>query len=184
MEIISEATRRPIPALLDGEIDLGIVTERSANPNLVFTPLFRDEMVVILAPDHPLARRPFIEARDFTGQRLLTYRVDPGEMAFYREVLEPEGVRPQRIVQMELTEGIIELVRGGMGMSVLARWAVSQYLATGDLIALPLTAGGFHRDWFAATLAKTHELPYVRDFISAIARSPGVHRANLKVARA
>jgi LysR family transcriptional regulator for metE and metH len=182
VEIVSEATRRPIPALLDGEIDLGIVTERSDNPNVAFSPLFRDELVVILSPDHRLARRPFIEAADFRGQRLFTYRVAPTELAYYRQVLQPTGVRPDKIVQMELTEGIVELVRAGMGISVLARWAVAQYLTTGDLVGLPLTAGGFYRDWFAATLATTRDQPYVRDFISAIARTPRMERPKQRIA--
>ena len=42
-----------------------------------------------------------------------------------------------------LTEAIIEMVRGGLGVATFARWAAAPQLASGAVVGLPLTANGF-----------------------------------------
>lgn len=53
---------------------------------------------------------------------------------------------------MQLTEAIIELVKAGLGITVMARWAIKPYVESGQLIALPLTEVGLYRTWYAVTL--------------------------------
>ena len=42
----------------------------------------------------------------------------------FQRLLTPAGISPRRLQQVQLTEAILELVRAGLGVSVLARWAV------------------------------------------------------------
>ena len=55
------------------------------------------------------------------------------------DVLAPAGVQPRSIQEVTLTEAIIEVVKGGLGVALLARWAVAPQLASGSLAGLPLT---------------------------------------------
>src|SRR5262245_24377891 len=68
VRILAEATRRPIQALLDGKLDLAITSSKVRNRRLQYKPLFKDEVVVVMRPDHPLARKPFIVASDFADE--------------------------------------------------------------------------------------------------------------------
>jgi len=81
---------------------------------------------------------------------------------------------------VRLTEAMVELVRAGMGVAVLARWAVAREIDNGSLIAIPLTSRGFQRRWQAATL-RGAQSKYVKDFIDLLAR--GVNRQEIAVVR-
>lgn len=121
-----EATRQPVKALLAGELDLGILSAPPRRGGHCVAPLFRGELVVLMSAAQPLASRVTVRAADFAGEHLFTYAVPTHELELFRRVLEPGRVRPRRVTQVELTEAMIELVRAGLGLTVLARWALPQ----------------------------------------------------------
>ena len=120
VQIVVEATRRPIQTLLDGKLDLAIVSTPVRNSKLLFKPLFQDEMLVVMRPDYPLASRPFLKAEDFSHENLIVYSTLEETMVF-QKVLLPAGVAPKHVTQVQLTEAILEMVKNGLGISVMAR---------------------------------------------------------------
>src|SRR5262245_34795398 len=60
VRIAVEATHQPLQALLDGKIDVGIISSRLRNAKITYTPLFKDELVVVTSPGHPFSRKPYI----------------------------------------------------------------------------------------------------------------------------
>ena len=171
IQVVAEATQHPLPYLLDGRLDLAIVSDPVRDRRLVARRLFDTEMVVIVAPRHPLATRPYVRAEDFAHETLLIYPPKE-ESSIYQDVLVPAGIRPADLQQIQLTEAIIELVKAGLGIAVLARWAVAPYVKAGALRAVPLTRRGYRRAWSAATLKDMARVPYVRDFIDLVAKHP------------
>ena len=122
----------------------------------------RDELVAVMAPDHRLASRPFLEAEDFADEELVLH-FDPSSSVVVRELLVPASVEPKRISELQLTEAVLSVVRAGMGVSVLAHWAVAPELDAGRLIARRLTRHGLHRQWSATTLSETESPAVVED---------------------
>jgi LysR family transcriptional regulator for metE and metH len=169
LKIDAEATHRPVQALLQGKLDLGIVTDVQRDKRLQYRPLFEDEFVAVMAPDHPLAARPFVTARDFTDQNLILY-VSPEESTVFEKVLRPAGVVPARVSTVPLTEAIIEMVKAGLGISALARWAVEEQIAAGKIAAVPLTRKGLHRQWQAVTIKRDVIPAYIDEFIGLLSR--------------
>ena len=53
------------------------------------------------------------------------------------------------MVRVPLTEAILELVKAGCGVSILARWAIRPWVESGDVAARPLAGRGFVRSWTA-----------------------------------
>src|SRR5262249_11118215 len=64
VRIDAAATDRTIAALLDGDIDLGLVFAAKSDPRVRMTRLFEDENIVVMAPGHPLATHKIVEAED------------------------------------------------------------------------------------------------------------------------
>ena len=105
-------------------------------------------MVAVMSHEHPLAGTPFVRLADFRREKLITY-VAREDSHFVTRVLEPAGVIPRAIEPVQLTEAIIEMVRAGLGIAVLARWAVAPYLHDSSLRAVKVTAEGLRREWKA-----------------------------------
>ena len=171
VQIVAEATRQPVPALLEGRIDLGIVSGPVRNARIRLVPLFRDEMVAVLPPGHRSRSARFFAAEDFAGETLITYAAPREELTVFRDVLLPAGVRPARWLPMEITEAIVELVSAGRGVSVMARWAAEPYAAGGRLVLRRLTEKGIRRLWSAATRRQKNPPPHLAEFVRALADS-------------
>ena len=173
--LVAEATRRPIPALLRGELDLAIISSDVRDRRLKVQPLFQDELVAIVAPGHHWTARRVVDARDFADQHLIMYSLKKSESTLFTEVLLPAGVTPRQVSHVELTEAIIELVRAGLGVAVLARWSVAREVRAGALQAIRITRGGIQRQWSAATLNHRVVPPHLDAFVELMARSLHPH---------
>jgi LysR family transcriptional regulator for metE and metH len=168
VSIAVECTMRPVESLLEGRLDLAIVTQAVRNGHVRVRPLFQDEHAAIVAPDHPFAARPFVRPEDFTHERLLLYSGSDDDSFTIKRILRPAGVQPDRISFVMLTEAILEMVKARLGISVMQTWAVEPALRVGEVRAVPITPGGIHRQWSAATL-KAAEAPHVDAFVDLLA---------------
>src|SRR5215468_3411547 len=181
VKIDAEATHRPVQALLQGKLDVGIVSAVHRDKQLQYRPLFDDEIVAVMPPDHPLAARPYLTARDFADQNLILY-VGPEESTLFERVLRPAGVNPAGVSTVPLTEAIIEMVKAGLGISALARWAIKEQITTGNIVSRPLTRKGLHRQWQAVTIKQDTTPAYIDEFIALLSRpamplgKPGIVR--------
>jgi LysR family transcriptional regulator, regulator for metE and metH len=167
VQINVEATRQPVKSLVDGQLDLAVVSTPYRHSKVTLKPLFQDELLAVVKPGHPLASRRHAVAEDFAGENLLVYQELEGGF-FYEQVLRPAGVRPKRTSQVQLTEAAVELVKAGLGVSVLARWAVAPYITSGELRAVPITKKGLRRRWYAAVLKSKETPPHLLDFIKLL----------------
>lgn len=161
------STDQPVEALIDGRIDLALVSERPRDRRLNATPLFRDEYMAVVQPGHRLAQRPFLRPEDFTFETMLSYSAWADSTVCQR-FLAPAGVAPAQVLQVRLTEAIIEMAKAGLGVGVLSKWAVTPHVATGSLVAIPLSRARFGRTWSAATLKRAARTPHVHDFVQVL----------------
>jgi LysR family transcriptional regulator for metE and metH len=170
VQIMVNATDRPIEALLEGQIDLAVVTSEVDEKRLRTTPLFEDELVAVVAPTHPFAKRPAIEPIDFAEEHLIMYTADRHDSYTFTRILAPAGVEPARVSQVPLTEAILELVKAGLGVSVMARWAIEPALKTGAVKAVKIGKRGVYRSWTAVTLRDRIEPKWQREFVALLSR--------------
>lgn len=139
VSIALECTARPVQALLDGRLDLAIVTEPVRNPRMRTRGLFHDEHAAIVMPGHRFASRPFVSARDLASERLFLYSSSPDDSFTMQHILRPAGVTPQRVSFVMLTEALLELVKAGLGISVMQTWSIEPALRAGVVKAVPIT---------------------------------------------
>ena len=163
-----ECTLRPIEALLEGKLDLAIVTQAVRHEHLRVRPLFEDEHAAIVSPDHPFATRPFVRPEDLAAERLLLYSSSPDDSFTIQKILRPAGLMPQRVSFVMLTEAILEMVKA-RGVSVMQTWAIEPALAAGDVRAVPITPAGIRRQWSAATLKTAGNAAHLEAFVDLLA---------------
>lgn len=172
IRIEAEATPRPLVALLEGKLEVAVVSSEPHDRRIQLQPLFEDELAVVLPPRHRLAKQKWIRPRDLAQERLLIY--PPRRESTLLRVLAAGGVEPRAVQEIPLTEAIIELVRAGMGIGLLARWAIAPRVHSGELVARPLTKSGIHRRWSAATLQAERAPEYLAQFLMLLKQTiPG-----------
>ena len=147
--VAGESARLPQDAVLGDALDVAIVAGPVADRGLRVLHLFDDELIAILPLDHPLAGRRVLEAGDFAEQTYITYGPTYQKGHETDRVLRPAKVWPKRLVKVELTDAIVDLVAAGFGVSVLSRWAVAPALAAGRLAAARVTEAGLLIAWSA-----------------------------------
>jgi LysR family transcriptional regulator, regulator for metE and metH len=177
LRINTEATRKPIQALLQNEIDLAVVSGPLGDRRLKLTLLSEEVQVAVTPATHPLADRKFLRPQDFAGQTLFSY-AELSTTCLYLNILQPAGVRPKEARAIPLTEAMLELVKAGQGITVLPQWVVEAYLGNGELRALSITSHGLSRRWYAA-VRRMKKLPdYFAAFLEAlrVESAASVHR--------
>jgi len=170
LDIISGFVVDPLPLLERAEAELAIIHDpQETHPNVVFSPLFRYQSVALMAPRHPLAAKPWLEASDFAGETLITYPVPDEMLDVMKHCLIPAGVNPKRRTA-ELTVAILQLVASGRGIAALPSWTVGHYIERGYVVSRPITEHGLRCELYAATSIASAEAAYIREFI-ALTRS-------------
>jgi len=162
-------TPHPLRELLAERLDLAITfPQDSPHAAIELTPLFEDEMVAVLPAGHPLARKRVLAPDDLNGQDLL-YHMDVRSSVLYRRFLEPRGVRLASTTVIEYPEAIVELVRAGLGMSLLPRTSVGDRHESRGIVVRPVSPrrGGYRIAWSAA-FHRDRVTPWVEEAIRLI----------------
>jgi DNA-binding transcriptional LysR family regulator len=133
--------------LHERRIDLALALEPRQPGQLEFRPLFKDELRFLVGPLHPWALAGRVDRSEITRQRFIlytrtSYMADMIENYFAREDI----VLPTSI-ELGNMEAIKELVKLGLGISVLAPWVAQRELTEGSLRALPLGPRKLERSW-------------------------------------
>ena len=145
----------PLAALLDDRVDVALVTKPDQlMERLHLVPLFRDQMVAVVALDHPWASRSHVTARDFTDVHLVLYDIYDQSRFPAQPLPIPAAARPGRVSTVPLvTDLVIEMVAAGEGISVLPAWVAVPYTegAKPRVAAVRIGANGNWRTWHLAT---------------------------------
>jgi LysR family transcriptional regulator for metE and metH len=168
ISIHTEFTNDPIAPLLEGKVDAVITSTTERSIGIEYTELFRDEMVAVVAKGHPWEGKAFVDAEDFADQQVVIYARPLESVTLFKQLLIPRNISPRKIIEMQLTEAQIELVKAGYCVKVLARWAIAPYLKSHDLVTIPLTRKGLHRSWYVASLKKEKIPGYYQAFIKSL----------------
>jgi LysR family transcriptional regulator for metE and metH len=183
VQLVLEATNNPFEALLEGRLDLALVCDRIRNRKISYTALFEDDVLIVVPPKHRLAAKNFAAPEDFTTENILLYP-PRAESTLLTKILEPAGIRPRKIQEVLLTEVILEMVIGGLGIAALPRWAVGPQLAYGALVGVPLRPPGYKWQWSVAQLRENHPPAYVQEFTRLLADRPMLTDSFSRVPRA
>jgi len=156
IEIVFEATHRPISKLISGELDLAITSNPEQIDQIEFIQLFTDEMLAVVNHKHPWVKKDFVTAEDFQDVSLIIHSLPLDTVSIFRTQLTPKGIHPKKLIVLPLTEASIELVKADMGVIVLANWALQPYISD-EIKAVKINPEGFFRQQYVARIrARTY----------------------------
>ncbi|MEP6610554.1 MAG: LysR family transcriptional regulator [Mucilaginibacter sp.] len=167
IQILSDATRRPLEFLMNGDLDIGIIRTQMVNTKIRYEPIFEDRLVAVICSDHHLAKKDVIEIADFHGEELILPLYDPSyqDTPIIESLIQSQHVKPKTLHRIHYTDATIEMVNAGLGITVMADWIVAPYLAGRNIVIKPLHHSIAKRAWFAATCKQT---PAIQNFLECL----------------
>lgn len=112
-------------------IDLGVVEGPVTNKNLLVEVCKNDQLVVITAPDHPLAREKTVKMEDILHYPFVIREEGSGTREVIMDYMDDRGIdRNSLNVCLELgsPESIKGAVEAGMGITILSRATIAKEL--------------------------------------------------------
>jgi len=126
--------------MLRGGADIGFVEGPDDPPDLHVRVVSGDDLVVVVAPSHPWARRRRpLSAADLAATPLVLREAGSGTREVLERALSASGLEPTPLVELASTTAIKASVASGTGPGVLSRLAVEPEVTDGRLIVVTTT---------------------------------------------
>ena len=157
----SGRTQELLEGLADRRYDLVFCSRPAPELGLAAVPVRAQELVHIVPPGHPLAGRAGVSLAEAAPYPMVCFSRDSGLRAVVDELFDALGVRPQVAWETEEDQVVAGLVAQGFGIAVVPEMDVLHQL---DLVALPITAPPYRRDFFLVHDDRLFLSPAAREF--------------------
>ncbi len=126
--------------LLEGEIDVAFILDVSLHlPGFTVEELAREELTIVLRPDHPLATAEPVPLSAFREESFMVYQQGHACRLALDAAFGQPGMRAQTTLEFNSDEAIKNCVLAGIGVGVVPRMTVQHELAEGLLVAVTVT---------------------------------------------
>lgn len=154
--------------VLSNVCDVGLVAFAVKESRLEVIPLWRDKLVLVCSPRHPLAARESVPLSALRGERFISFEPDIPTRRAIDKALRVEGVEVQHVMEVDNIETVKRAVEIELGISVIPQSTVSQEVRNGTLAQIELAGPDFARP-VSAIIKKSKVLsPAMKQFISIL----------------
>ena len=130
---------RVYDAVENDDADLGLVSYPRSSRTLEAIVWRQEPMVLVCAPDHPLAGSPRIGLEILQGMKMVCFE---SGLIIRREIdraLQLRSVEVEVAMEFDNIETIKRAIEIGAGVSLLPEPTITREVAAGSLVAIPLT---------------------------------------------
>ena len=128
-------------------MDLALVLQLPPDDRFEFLPVFTDELAFIASPLHPWAKAGEVTRAEVAKQNLIIYRKSSHTFRLVDDYFRKEDVVLNAVIELGSMEAIKEMVKLGLGVSIMAPWMAQKELRNGSLVTLPLGRRKLKRGW-------------------------------------
>jgi DNA-binding transcriptional LysR family regulator len=140
-------TKEAVELLEQKDIDCAICLEPDREERFQFHPLFSDELMFLVGAEHPWARLGRVERGEISLQNYVLYNKGTYTFELIERYFRSEGTVLNTVIELRSMDAIKELVKLGLGISILAPWVAEKELAEGSLSSFPLGKRKLKRQW-------------------------------------
>ena len=122
-------------------LDLGFIEGDSHLPSLVSEVCCTDELHVVCAPSHPLAKYASVTPKALTAHPYISREAGSGTREVIDHYLQKARVSPdslQAVMEVSSPEALKGLAATGMGFAIMSRSTVTKETCLGMLVQIPL----------------------------------------------
>ena len=135
-------------AVLDNQLDLALIEGTPRNDALTVIPLCEDQMALVCAPDHPLAKQGETDLAALQDLPVLTREENSATRSITESLFTLHHLKLLPAVESVSNHALIEALRNGMGVSILPRRLLIPYLNAHELCEITLKDQPLNREWY------------------------------------
>ncbi len=136
-----------VTLLLQQRVDLGLGLEMERDPQLDFHPLFTDELQFIVGAQHPWAGAGRVDRAEIPRQNYILYNKTSITFQLIELYFRREEMTLNTVIELGSMETIKELVKLGLGVSIVSPWIARKEIEEGSMMSLPLGRRRLRRCW-------------------------------------
>ncbi|HYY70365.1 MAG TPA: LysR family transcriptional regulator [Terriglobales bacterium] len=140
----AESTRI-LESVIDNSVDFGVVSLPVSDNRLTVVPIHRDELVVIAAPRHPLARMKSVPIAEAARHPLLLPKAGHTRDAL-EDIFFERRLKPTTSMELDSSELLKRFAAADVGVGFIARSNIVDDVRAGLLAAMPLADVSIKRD--------------------------------------
>ncbi len=137
-------------------LDFAILSFQPEGTDLEAWPILHDEMVLIVSPQHGLARQERVRIRDLGAESFIGYNADSPSWNKVLDAFHRFQTRLNTSIEIASVEGIKRLVALNLGVGFVPRMCVHEEVLRGELVTVMVD--GFHQQrtlWLARRRTET-----------------------------
>ena len=162
------SSQEMIHSLIDLKNEVVIIAKAEDHPNITFIPFSREELVLILPPDHHLADKDSIHFEQIAEVPIIMKDPGSGTRKLVDELFAENNCTPHILMETGDAEIIKLLVQHGEGISFLVKEAVAVELQEKKLVTVPLKRDSIFLDVSIAHLKKQPLSPPAQAFLKSL----------------
>ncbi len=136
--------------LADNNTDLSILGQPPEGLDISAESFLDNPLVVIAAPDHPLAKLKRIKFSQLATESFMSRESGSGTRSAMERVFAQHKIQPHISMEMETNEAIKQAVQAGMGLGILSLHSIELELETKRLAMLNVEDFPLVRHWYVA----------------------------------
>jgi DNA-binding transcriptional LysR family regulator len=123
---------RSVQEIRAGRADIGLLTLPIHESDLVAVPVMREELLVVMPPGHPLARRRRVAPRDLAKQAFILFEIGSATRRVIDRFFTTENITPTIVMDTENVEIIKAMVKTGLGIGIVPYQSIAREVHAGQ----------------------------------------------------
>ena len=151
ISLLNRNTDTITKALVDQDIDIGIVEGKKKNPTILYQHFITDEVVAVCSAKSPIAKKRVLTVQEIKNYPVVLREQGSGTLAALKYNLEKNGIKLSDLkvsVRLAGTEALKNFLREDNCLGFLPKGSVLKELRDGDLVAIKIEKFQIIRDFF------------------------------------
>lgn len=169
IDIVNKFQFSGLEGLLNHHIDVLVTPDLEKNEKIHYEAIAEYDLVLLASAEHRLSSTSIIQAEQLSQETLLSFPIPLERMDIMTQFLNPKGVKPKNIKEIESIDLMIQLVSLRRGVCVLPEWLATHYCKKLKnkipLKTIRLGKNGIHKKLYLAMHHSDQEIPYIKKFI-------------------
>jgi DNA-binding transcriptional LysR family regulator len=119
IKVATGGTQRLMRRVRNGQADLALLTLPVDDPALTSVPVLREELMLVMPANHPLAGKDSVGVEALVGQPFIIFEQGSNTRRTLDEFFVREQIKPRIVTETENVEIIKSMVASGLGVAIV-----------------------------------------------------------------